>query len=83
MTSLTVFFVVLTLYLFGGEIIKGFSFALLIGVVVGTYSSIYIASYCVSLMKFSVEYFRKKEAEALKRKVEKDKIRAMYEKGIV
>ncbi len=83
LTSLTVFFVVLTLYLFGGEIIHGFSFTLLIGVVVGTYSSIYIASYSVSLMRFSVAAFRQKEAEALKRKAEKDRMRAMYEKGIV
>ena len=41
LTSLTTFFVVLTLYLFGGEIINGFSFTLLVGVVVGTYSSIF------------------------------------------
>lgn len=44
LTSLTTFFVVLTLYLFGGEIIGGFSFTLLVGVVVGTYSSIFVAS---------------------------------------
>lgn len=43
-TSLTTFFVVLFLYLFGGEVIKNFAFALMIGVVVGTYSSIFIAS---------------------------------------
>ena len=44
LTSLTTFFVVLTLYLFGGEIISGFSFTLLVGIIVGTYSSIFIAS---------------------------------------
>jgi len=43
-TSLTTFVVVLSLNLFGGSVIKDFSFALLIGVVVGTYSSIFIAS---------------------------------------
>jgi preprotein translocase subunit SecF len=43
-TSLTSFLVVLSLYLFGGEVIHDFAFALLIGIVVGTYSSIYIAS---------------------------------------
>jgi preprotein translocase subunit SecF len=43
-TSLTVFLVVLALYFFGGEVIRDFSFALLVGVIVGTYSSIYIAS---------------------------------------
>ncbi len=43
-TSLTTFVVVLVLYLIGGEVIKYFAFALIIGVLVGTYSSIYIAS---------------------------------------
>jgi len=43
-TSVTTFVVVLTLFLFGGEVIKGFAFAMLIGVVVGTYSSIFVAS---------------------------------------
>jgi SecD/SecF fusion protein len=44
MTSFTTFLVLLVLFIFGGETIKGFSFALLVGVVVGTYSSIFIAS---------------------------------------
>ncbi len=43
-TSLTTFLVVLILWLFGGEVIHGFAFAMIIGVIVGTYSSIYIAS---------------------------------------
>lgn len=43
-TSLTTFIVVLILFLFGGEVIKGFAFAMCIGVVVGTYSSIFVAS---------------------------------------
>ncbi len=43
-TSLTVFIVVLILLIFGGEVLRGFSFALLIGVIFGTYSSIFIAS---------------------------------------
>jgi len=43
-TSLTVLFVLLTLLLFGGETIRYFVFALFIGVIVGTYSSIFIAS---------------------------------------
>jgi len=42
--SLTVFLVLLALFFFGGEVIHDFSFALLIGVVVGTYSSIFVAS---------------------------------------
>jgi preprotein translocase subunit SecF len=44
LTSGTTMLVVLSLFLFGGEIIHDFSFALLVGVLVGTYSSIFIAS---------------------------------------
>jgi preprotein translocase SecF subunit len=43
-TSMTVFFVVLILFLFGGEVLRTFSLALLMGVIVGTYSSIFVAS---------------------------------------
>lgn len=43
-TSLTTLVVVLILLLFGGEVLRGFSFALLVGILVGTYSSIFIAS---------------------------------------
>ena len=50
-TSLTTLFVVLTLYFFGGEIIHYFSFALIIGVLVGTYSSIFVASLIVVYMQ--------------------------------
>ncbi len=46
-TSLTTFFVVLILFFFGGEVIRYFSFALIIGVLVGTYSSIFVASLIV------------------------------------
>lgn len=81
LTSLTTFFVVLTLFLFGGEIINGFSFTLLVGVIVGTYSSIFVASPILMWLKFSVSDFRLKEAEKLKREKEKEKMRAMYEQG--
>ncbi len=43
-TSLSTFFVLLSIFLFGGDVIRGFAFALLLGVVVGTYSSIFIAT---------------------------------------
>jgi SecD/SecF fusion protein len=43
-TSLTVFMVTFVLFLFGGEVIKGFTFAMLVGIVFGTYSSIVIAT---------------------------------------
>lgn len=44
MTSSTTLLVVLILFLFGGEVLRGFSYALLIGVLIGTYSSVFIAS---------------------------------------
>lgn len=50
-TSLTTLFVVLTLYFFGGEVIHYFSFALIIGVLIGTYSSIFVASLIVVYMQ--------------------------------
>ena len=43
-TSLSTFFVLLAIFLFGGEVIRGFIFALLVGVVVGTYSSLFVAT---------------------------------------
>jgi len=43
-TSLSTFFVVLAVFILGGDVIRGFAFALLIGVVVGTYSSLFIAT---------------------------------------
>lgn len=43
-TSLSTFVVILAIFIFGGEVIRGFTFALLIGVIIGTYSSIFIAT---------------------------------------
>jgi len=50
MTSITTLIVLVSLFVFGGELIHGFATALIIGVVVGTYSSIYIASASVLLL---------------------------------
>lgn len=83
LTSFTTLLVVITLYIFGSEIISGFSFTLLVGIVVGTYSSIFVASTFLVQLQFSVNNFRQKEAEKLKKQKEKDRIRAMYEKGVV
>jgi SecD/SecF fusion protein len=44
MTSLTVFLTILILFLVGGEVTRGFAFAMLIGVITGTYSSIFVAA---------------------------------------
>lgn len=43
-TSISTFVVLLTIFIFGGEVIRGFVFALLVGVVVGTYSSLFVAT---------------------------------------
>lgn len=81
LTSLTVFFVVLTLYLFGGEIIVGFSLPMLVGVIVATCSSIFFAPRLAVMFGFSLEEYYQKEAVKLKRKEEKKRLREMYEKG--
>ncbi len=51
LTSLTVFLTVLALYIFGGAVINDLAFAILVGVVIGTYSSIYIACTIVLLFE--------------------------------
>lgn len=55
MTSLTTILVLLALFFLGGEIIHGFAFALLVGVFVGTYSSIYVASTSALILGVSKE----------------------------
>ena len=57
MTSLTTLLVLGALFLFGGEVIRGFAFALIIGVLVGTYSSIYVASSTLMAMKIHKQDF--------------------------
>ncbi len=83
LTSLTVFFVVLTLFLFGGDIMIGFSFPMLVGVVIGTYSSIFVAAQLVVWTGFSVSGYRQKMAEKAKNTAEREKMRAQFEQGIV
>ena len=55
MTSLTTLMVLIALFIFGGEIINAFAFTLIIGIVVGTYSSIYVAS--TTLLELGVSKF--------------------------
>lgn len=65
MTHVTVFLVMLVLFIFGGELLAGFSKAMMIGVVFGTYSSIYIAANATVAMGISKEDLmpRPKEGE--------------------
>ena len=55
MTSITTLIVVLAMFFLGGELIHGFSIALIIGILVGTYSSIYVASSTVITLKITAE----------------------------
>lgn len=54
-TSITTLFVVTVLFIFGGEVLKGFSFALMLGVLIGTYSSLFVASAVVVELKLRRE----------------------------
>jgi preprotein translocase subunit SecF len=56
-TSLTTLLVLVALFFFGGEIIHGFSIALIIGVIIGTYSSIYIASNTLMVLNIHKQDF--------------------------
>ena len=63
-TSFTTLIVVIVLLIFGGEVLRGFSFALFIGILVGTYSSVYIATpIVVDLMKREIDSEKEKEAK--------------------
>ncbi|MFC2074354.1 protein translocase subunit SecF [Campylobacterota bacterium] len=81
LTSLTTFFVVLTLWMYGGEIIHGFGFTLLVGIIVGTYSSIFVASPVLIWLGFDIKAFRTKLSDKEKRRVEKERMRAQFEQG--
>ena len=83
LTSLTTFFVVFTLFMFGGEIINAFAFTLLVGVVVGTYSSVFVASPILLKFGFSVKDYHQKLAKKAKREAEKNRMRAQYESGVM
>jgi len=52
-TSITTLLALLSIFILGGEILRGFSFALILGVVIGTYSSIFIASPVLKFLKVS------------------------------
>ena len=62
-TSLTTLLVLFSLYLLGGELIKNFELALIFGVIIGTYSSIYIAANALVMMGLSKDHLRVEEPE--------------------
>jgi len=83
LTSLTTFFVVFTLFMFGGEIIHAFAFTLLIGVIVGTYSSIFVASPILLWFGFDVKNYHTKLAAKAKQEAEKERMRQQFESGVM
>ena len=83
LTSLTTFFVVVILFFFGGELINGLALTLMVGIIVGTYSSIFVAASALKLLGFSARSWKEKEADRAKIKAEKERMRAQYEQGIV
>ena len=62
-TSATTLFALVSIYLFGGEILKGFSLAMIMGVVFGTYSSIYIANPILVKLRVSQKTILKEDTE--------------------
>ena len=62
-TSLTTLLVLFSLYFLGGELIKNFSLALIFGVLIGTYSSIYIAANALLMMGLTKDHLRVEEPE--------------------
>ena len=67
MTSLTTLLVLLALFFLGGEIINGFATALIVGVVIGTFSSIYVASATALALGVSKEDLMKAPTEGVDR----------------
>jgi len=61
LTSMTTFLTVLALWAFGGKVIEDFAFTLMVGIIVGTYSSMFIAS---SVVIWMTHYYARKEASA-------------------
>ena len=60
-TSATTLLALLPIFIFGGEILRGFSFAMILGVIIGTYSSIFVASPILKLFKVTYKTLEKEE----------------------
>ena len=64
-TSVTTLLALLSIYILGGEILRGFSFAMILGVIIGTYSSIFVASPILKFFKVSYKTLEKEEEKIL------------------
>ncbi len=64
-TSVTTLLALVSIYVLGGEILRGFSFAMILGVIIGTYSSIFVASPILKFFKVSYKTLEKEEEKIL------------------
>ena len=62
-TSVTTLLALISIFIFGGEILKGFSFAMILGVIIGTYSSIYIANPILVYLRVNYKTIIKEDKE--------------------
>jgi preprotein translocase SecF subunit len=60
-TSVTTLLALFSIFILGGEILRGFSFAMILGVLIGTYSSIFVASPILKFFKVSYKTIEKEE----------------------
>ena len=60
-TSVTTLLAFLSIYILGGDILRGFSFAMILGVLIGTYSSIFVASPVLKFFKVSYKTLEKED----------------------
>lgn len=82
-TSFTTLFVVFSLVIFGSDIIFPFAITLFIGIIIGTYSSIYVAASSLISFKFDILKYRTNLARMDEARREREKLRAMYENGVL
>ena len=64
-TSVTTLLALISIYILGGEILRGFSFAMILGVIIGTYSSMFVASPVLKFLKVSYKTLEKEEEKIL------------------
>ena len=64
-TSITTLLALISIYILGGEILRGFSFAMILGVIIGTYSSMFVASPILKILKVSYKTLEKEEEKIL------------------
>ena len=64
-TSFTTLLALFSIFFLGGEILRGFSFAMILGVVIGTYSSIFVATPILKTLRVSYKTIEKKEEEII------------------